>query len=309
MSVDSSTEAQEALSIRTVLVAGGGILGSQIAFQIAFRGLDVTLYDIDDAAIARARQSCVGLKQSYAADLNAQHSAVEAALDRILFTHDLGEAARSADLVIEAIPENLDIKKAFYAQLAGVAPESTIFASNSSTFVPSLLAGFTGRQDRYLHLHFSNQIWKHNTAEIMGGPSTRPDVFDAVVVFAGRIGMVPLPLHREHAGYIGNALLMPLLSAALDLVAHDIADVHSIDRNWMINRETPLGPFAMLDNIGMRTAHLIASHRHQKEPSARTARVVEYLADMIQSGKLGTASGRGFYTYPDPDYARSDFLS
>jgi len=306
--VGSPSEAQEISSVRIVMVAGGGVLGSQIAFQAAFHGFRVKLYDIDAAALAHARQSCANLKQDYAGDLGAQHATLEAALGRIAFTHDLAEAAHAADLVIEAIPESIALKKSFYARLANAAPATAVFASNSSTFVPSQLADFTGRADRYLHLHFSNRIWRHNTAEIMGGPSTSSDVFDTVVAFARQIGMVPLPLYREHPGYIGNALLVPLLAAALDLVALGVADVHSIDRNWMINREAPLGPFAMLDNIGMRTARQIASNRHEKEPSSRTARVLEYLDGMIGSGKLGAAAGRGFYTYPDPEYARPDFL-
>ncbi len=304
----SMSEAEGTSPVGTVLVAGGGILGSQIAFQMAFHGFRVTLYDIDDAAIARARQSCAGLKQAYATDMGADDAAIEATLGRIAFTDALGDAARDAHLVIEAIPESIDIKKAFYNQLAALAPANTIFASNSSTFVPSQLAEFTGRAERYLHLHFSNRIWKHNTAEIMGSPATSPDVFDTVTVFARRIGMVPLPLHREHPGYIGNALLVPLLTAALDLVAHGVADVQSIDRNWMINRETPLGPFAMLDNIGMRTAQQIAQNQHKNEPSARTATVLDYIDGMIASDKLGAAAGEGFYRYPDPAYARPDFL-
>ena len=124
-----------------------------------------------------------------------------------------------ADLVIEAVPELLKIKQETYEKLGRIAPARTIFATNSSTLLPSAMKDFTGRPDRFLALHFANSIWKFNTAEVMGTADTDPAVFDAVVTFAGAIGMVPIPIRKEKAGYVLNSLLGPFLNAAADLAA------------------------------------------------------------------------------------------
>lgn len=116
--------------------------------------------------------------------------------------------------MIEAVPENPKIKIDFYEKLAAVSPVKTIFATNFSTMLPSQFAEVTKRPEKFIALHFANEIWKHNTAEIMGHPGTETEVFDAVVAFTKTIGMVTLPLHKEQPGYIVNSLLVPLLTAA-----------------------------------------------------------------------------------------------
>ena len=116
--------------------------------------------------------------------------------------------------MIEAIPEVLKLKQETYEKLAEVAPEKTIFATNSSTLLPSDMKDFTGRPQKFLALHFANQVWKFNTAEVMGTDETDPAVFDEIVDFAAEIGMVPIPIHKEKAGYVLNSLLVPFLNAA-----------------------------------------------------------------------------------------------
>ena len=217
------------MTIKTVTVCGSGVLGSQIAYQTAFHGFDVRLYDIDDEAIARARTALAKLAPRYEADLKASAEQTAAAHGRIQFFTDLAQAVAGADLVIEAIPERLDIKQNFYGQLGAVAGPQTIFATNSSTLLPSDMMEFTGRPEKFLALHFANEIWTHNTAEVMPTPRTDPAVFAEVIAFAQSIGMVALPLHKEQPGYILNTLLVPLLSAGLELVVKGVADPETVD--------------------------------------------------------------------------------
>ena len=207
-------------ALRNITVLGTGVLGSQIAYQTAYRGFDVVAYDIDDAALEAAKQRFAALADTYVAEgvEGAADGKAEEALGRITCSADLGEAVAKADLVIEAIPENLEIKRATYERLAALAPEHTIFATNSSTLLPSDLAPFTGRADRFLALHFANRVWVHNTAEVMGTEATSPEVFQAVVEFAGQIGMVPIEIKKEKAGYLLNSLLVPFLQAANHIV-------------------------------------------------------------------------------------------
>src|SRR5690554_6661203 len=133
------------MEIKNVSVAGTGVLGSQIAFQTAFKGFQVSSYDINDEALEKARERFKVLMKRYQDDNYGTKEEVEAAYNRISLFTDLGEAVKNADLVIEAVPELLDIKKDFYQKLSRVANEKTIFASNSSTMIPSQLVDYTGR--------------------------------------------------------------------------------------------------------------------------------------------------------------------
>ncbi|GHG04853.1 3-hydroxybutyryl-CoA dehydrogenase [Deinococcus piscis] len=294
--------------IKTVTVCGSGVLGGQIAYQCAFHGFKVQVYDISEEALTRGRTQLEGLPAHFQRDLGAAPEQTAAGLARLSYHTDLAQAVQGADLVIEAVPENLDIKREFYRQLAAVAAPHTIFATNSSTLLPSDIAQATGRPDRFLALHFANRIWRNNTAEVMGSPATSPEVFGQIVEFAAQIGMVPLPLYKEQPGYILNSLLVPWLSAALDLVVRDVADPHTVDRTWMIATGAPLGPFATYDVIGLTTAYNV----NQAKAAAgdpRGAAGAAYLKDRIDRGLLGMATGEGFYTYPNPEYTQPDFLS
>ena len=293
-------------NIEQVTVAGGGVLGSQIAYQCAFKGKNVTVYDIGDDAVAAARERVKALRTAYKRDIKATDEQFDAGLGRMSFTTDLSEAVKNANLVIEAIPEKPSIKHDFYQSLAKLAPENTIFASNSSTYVPSTFASDTGRPDKFLNLHFANQIWLMNTAEIMGTDQTDPDIYNRIVSFAREIGMVPIQLHKEQPGYVLNTLLMPLMGAAGMLWAHDVADPQTIDKTWMIATGAPKGPFGFYDMVGLRTAYNILSQRQGDNPQAKP--LLDKLNAMIEQGKLGEETGQGFYQYPDPDYRDPGFL-
>lgn len=280
--------------ISRVTVLGTGTLGSQIAMQTAYHGFTVTAYDINDEVIKQAQARLDSLAAVYRWELGDRDKA-KAAWERITLTADLAEAVRDADLVIEAVPEDLQIKRDVYAQLARFAPATAIFATNSSTLLPSDLAEFTGRPAQFLALHFANQVWKHNTAEIMGHPGTDPAVYDWVVDFAEAIGMVPITLKKEKAGYLLNSLLVPFLNAAGQLVAGGYADPEIVDKTWKIATGAPHGPFEIYDVVGLQTAYHIA-----KSGNADSQRFAEYLkTNYLDQGKLGVASGEGFYKYPN----------
>ncbi|RTQ91902.1 3-hydroxyacyl-CoA dehydrogenase [Lysinibacillus telephonicus] len=296
------------MDFKNITVAGSGVLGSQIAFQTAFKGFKVSVYDIDDEAIDRAKNRIMNLKVRYQQDLDAAEEDVNLAYNRMAFFTDLSEVVKDADLVIEAVPEVVDIKTNFYNQLAEVAPEKTIFATNSSTLLPSQFAESTGRPHKFLALHFANEIWLNNTAEIMKHPNTDKKVFEDVIDFAKAIGMVALPLQKEQPGYILNSLLVPFLEAAQMLLLKRVADVETIDKTWMIATGAPKGPFAILDIVGINTAYNIANAKGEagQEEFKKLANLLK--SEYIEKGKLGAETKEGFYTYPDPSYLNKDFL-
>lgn len=282
------------IDIRTVTVLGTGVLGSQIAFQTAFSGFTVTAYDIDDKALAAAKERLGKLAAVYATQVpGGGDGKAEQTAAGITLSSDLAQAVQDADLVIEAIPEVLSIKQDTYEKLGKLAPERTIFATNSSTLLPSDLKDFTGRPDKFLALHFANQVWHFNTAEVMGTAETDPRVYQAVVDFATKIGMVPIELHKEKAGYVLNSLLVPLLDAAMNLAAGGYADPEAVDKTWQIGTGAPAGPFRILDVIGLTTPYNIMVHGD--ETSKKLAQWLK--ENYIDKGKLGIATGEGFYKY------------
>lgn len=297
------------MNFKNITVSGSGVLGYQIAFQTAFHGFNVTVYDISDEVLEKAKAKFDILAEAYRQDLKATDDQLQETKANLHYNANLAEAVKDADLVIEAVPENPQIKIDFYEQLAKVAPEKTVFATNSSTMLPSQFADVTGRPSQFLALHFANEIWKHNTAEIMGHPGTNPEVFDSVVAFAKAIGMVALPLKKEQPGYIVNSLLVPLLSAATNLLVNDVADVQTIDKTWMVATGAPLGPFGILDVVGITTAYNINKMAADATKDSLKIKTVEYLKEnFIDKNKLGVATGEGFYKYPNPAFQDKDFL-
>ncbi|NLU64238.1 3-hydroxyacyl-CoA dehydrogenase [Rhodococcus sp. HNM0563] len=280
--------------IRRVTVLGAGVLGSQIAFQSAYKGFDVTSYDISSEALDGARQRFAELGETYKRDVaGATEDAVRDALERITLTTDLEGSVANADLVVEAVPEILSLKQEIYEKIGPAAPAKTIFATNSSTLLPSDLKESTGRPDRFLALHFANQVWQFNTAEIMGTADTDPAVLAAVVEFATQIGMVPIELHKEKAGYVLNSLLVPFLSSAAQLAAGGYADPEAVDKTWKIATGAPLGPFQIYDIIGLATPYNIMANGDEEQQKL----AVWLKENYIDKGKLGLASGEGFYRY------------
>ncbi len=280
--------------IKNVVVLGTGVLGSQIAFQTAYSGFIVTAYDINDEVLAKAEQRFDGLVATYKTEVTgADGGKAEQALTRISLSADLATAVADADLVIEAIPEILDLKRDTYRKLGEFAPARTIFATNSSTLLPSDLAESTGRPDRFLALHFANHVWAFNTAEIMGTSQTDPAVFDTVVEFAGEIGMVPIPIHKEKAGYVLNSMLVPFLNAGLALAAGGYAAPADVDKTWRIGTGAPMGPFQIFDVVGLNTPYNILVNGGEEEQQLAAWLKENY----IDKGKLGAATGEGFYTY------------
>lgn len=297
------------MAIENVTVCGSGVLGGQIAFQTAFHGFNVVVYDIKQELLDKAQEKFQRvLSEAYKKDLTASQAEVDSALEKITYSTDLAEAVKNADLVIEAIPEDIKIKKEFYTKLGQTAPEKTIFCTNTSTLLPSEFAQETGRPAHFLALHFANDIWKQNTAEVMGHVGTDPGVFDTILEFAKNIGMVALPIHKEHPGYILNSLLVPLLKAAMGLVVEGIADPQTVDKTWMIATRAPVPPFAIMDIVGMQTHYNITVAKAEQGDEAAKAEAEYLKTNYIDKGLMGVSSGEGFYKYPNPAYLNPDFL-
>lgn len=312
--------------MKKIVVAGGGVLGSQIAYQAAYCGFDVTIWLRSEGSIGRTQPKLDHLREVYAETINKMATPEgknfndwargiadqddfdkeaclgksEKAYSGIKLELDMKKAVEDCDLVIESMAENVDDKIAFYKALAPLLPAKTIIVTNSSTLLPSKFAKYTGRPDKYLSLHFANSIWKNNISEIMAQSKTSKESFDAVMKFAGDIRMIPLPVHKEKSGYLLNSMLVPLLFSGMDLYVNGISDPQSIDKAWELGTGAPKGPFRILDTVGLTTAHNIVK-MYLKVPSFLAPYnfkgMDKMLRKYIDAGKLGMSSGEGFYKY------------
>ncbi len=307
-----------------VVIAGGGVLGSQIAFQTAYCGFDVTIWLRSESSIGRTQPKldsvyksyleslskmnqpgsedtpdwCRGLADKGDFDYEACVAKTEAAYKNIKLELDMKKAVEGADLIIESMAEEVQAKTEFYQKLAPLMDPDTILVTNSSSLLPSQFAAVTGRPEKYLALHFANTIWKNNTAEVMSHAGTEQKYFDAVMKFASDIRMIPLPVKKEKAGYLLNSQLIPLLFSGMDLYVNGVSDPESIDIAWKMGTGAPKGPFEILDTVGINTAHNIVAAYAKKTrflPKALTPynfkAMEEMLQKMIDAGKLGKSSG------------------
>ncbi len=297
------------MEIKNVTIAGAGVLGSQIAWQTAYHGFNVMVYDAFDEGIKKSKEFHAKFAQLFMASRGASQAKIDETFKRLTYTTNLAEAVKDADLVSESVPERMDIKESFYLELAKYAPEKTIFTSNSSTMLPSTFAHFTGRPEKFLALHFANPVWDANVGEVMKHSGTDPKYFDIVIDFARNIGLVPIPIHKEQAGYVLNSLLVPLLSIAQSLYFGGVSDYESIDKTWMISTGAKIGPFGIIDMVGMQTVYNIAlmngTKTNNQEMINRAKKIKE---EYIDKGKLGRSTGEGFYKYPNPKFVEPDFL-
>lgn len=312
--------------MKNIVIMGGGVLGSQIAFQTAFCDYNVTVWLRSEGSIERTKAKLELVKNSYMDAINLMAmpegksfnnwcrgiadadnfnkdeliNKVMGLSDKIKLELDMKKALEDADLVIESMAEDFEAKKDLYLKMAPLLPEKTIVVTNSSTMLPSKLAKYTGRPDKFLALHFANSIWKNNTAEVMMHPKTEEKYFNEVMEFTKSIRMIALPLKKEKSGYLLNSMLIPLLFSGMDLYVNGVSDFESIDKAWLLGTGAPKGPFQILDTVGLETAYKIVE-MYLKVPSFLAPYnfkgMAKVLKEYIDAGKLGKASGEGFYKY------------
>lgn len=310
--------------MKNITILGGGVLGSQIAFQTSYSGYNVTIYLRSKESIKRCKKKLEEVKNSYIEAINIMKKnkdinnwslgiedfdnfnaskclkKVNMVIDEIKLELNLDKALKDTDLVIESMSEDFNAKKEIYESIKDKLDDKTIIVTNSSTMLPSKLAKYTGRSDKFLALHFANSIWKNNIVEVMRHDKTSEYAFNEVIDFAKSIRMIPLPLNKEKSGYLLNSMLIPLLFSGLDLLVNGISDVKSIDTAWKRGTGSPKGPFEILDTVGLKTAYNIVL-MYVKIPKFLAPYnfkgMERLLKKYLDEGKLGKACGEGFYKY------------
>ncbi|MDY6903362.1 MAG: 3-hydroxyacyl-CoA dehydrogenase [Thermodesulfobacteriota bacterium] len=293
--------------IKKVLILGAGTMGHQIGFLCATHNYDVTLYDISEESLNKALKRLGKFADRMTGRNGLSAEAAAAALDRIHSTTDPEEAAQDTDIVSESVPEDPGLKGKVFARFNDLCPEHTIFTTNTSTLVPSMFAHATGRPERLVALHF-HDISLTNIVDVMPHAGTLPAVTGRVKAFAESIGQIPIVLSKENPGYVFNAMLSEWFKSAQTLAANGVAEPRDVDRAWMGVMHAPVGPFGVMDTVGLDTVWKITDFWAEKlqEPQAR--RNAAFMKQFVDQGKLGIKTGHGVYQYPDPEWANPDFI-
>jgi 3-hydroxybutyryl-CoA dehydrogenase len=249
-------------------------------------GYDVTLHDVSPHALEAALTEIRGFADHLVTWRRLTRQEADAALERI--------AAASAG---ESVPEDPVIKGQVFARLNELCPERTIFTTNTSELLPSMFAEATGRPDRFAALHFHMYVWESNVVDIMPHPGTSQETVDLLHAFAERIGQIPIVLTRESPGYLVNAMLNAWIGAALNLAVSEVATVEDIDRAWTVATKMIVGPFGVVDVIGVDLVWHIAESVAAVTGDAQLRAQADFLKGYVDKGWLGLKSGRGFYSY------------
>ncbi len=281
-------------------------MGSRISLQCAIHGYDVAVYDVSEEVLQRApaRQKEIAERIVTMGGLSREEA--DAGLTRVTFTADPKEAAANADLLSESVLERVELKREVHAQFDELCPPHTILTTNTSSLLVSEIEDAVRRGDKFAAMHFHGI---GSLVDIMRGPRTSNETVAILKRFARSVGEVPMVMKKEKGGYLYNSMLGGLLRAAWELVAGGYADPQDVDRAYMLVTKNAIGPFGMMDGIGLNViadAGSAARSQGEEMPPQETG---EMLRPYIERGDLGMKTGKGFYTYPNPAFQQPGFLS
>ena len=289
--------------IKTVGILGAGTLGLRIGLRAAIDGYQVCIYDIKETQLEAAKKVQDKILRRSVKKGILKPSEIEGVWDRLSFTTEKKVVANNVDLVSESVIEDLDTKLAVYESFADLWPVQTLLTTNTSYLLPSQIAEASGRPDKFCAFHF-HDVFNANVVDIMPHATTADWIPELLHQFGKSIHQIPVFVAKETPGYIFNNMLMSLLGAAGNLVTKELATPADVDRSWMGNMNTNIGPFGMIDQIGLETAWRVTKVR----TDSRSQRFAALLKSYIEEGKMGQKSGEGFYKYPGPAYTEQGFL-
>ncbi len=294
--------------IKRVCFVGAGTMGCYNSLISSIAGYDVVLYDISDEVLERVPER----HREWGAFLIEQgtmdQEKLEAGLSRVRRTTDPIEAAQNSDLLSESVFERLELKRQVHRQFDALLSPHAIMTTNTSTLLLSDIESAVCRGDKFAAMHFHQPS---TLVDIVAGPRTSPETIDTVKRFVQSQGQSYILLKKERAGYLHNAMYSSLLGTAMILVVVGGADFQDVDRAWMLNQNSEVGPFGMMDFVGLNIVMdaIEGTIERDDEMMGGAKLLRDFLGTYIERGDLGVKTGRGFYTYPEPAFQKPDFMA
>jgi len=286
---------------KNVAVWGGGLMGGGIAQVTAQASIPVTVVEVSDDRCKLARKNIEGslsrvAKKNFAGDDAKAKSFVNDTMSLITFTTDEALAASRAELIVEAIVENIEAKNVLWKKLDPLASKDCVFVSNTSSLSVDLQAAATSRADRFGGLHFFSPVPMMKLVEVVKGASTSEGTTNALVDFSKKIGKTPV-VCTDTKGFIVNRLLIPYMLESCRLVERGVATVEDVDVAMKLGAGHPMGPFTLCDSVGIDVLKLIADAWAKAEPENPLFKPSKLIDEKVAAGKLGRKTGEGFYKY------------
>jgi len=281
------------------LILGAGWTGRQIAGQMTSHGLDVTLLDSNPQALELSIAWVESQREPFFEQGFWPKTSRTQLSNRLHCAPSLESLVGQFDLVLESVSEQFSLKRRIIKSVSERFAVPTIVASNSSYFTPSMMQPHCVSPERFANLHFHVPVWRATLVDIASGPTTNHSTIDALTSLAGRIGQTPLVQRVENPGYVFNWMLKALLQSALQLVDRRVATPEDIDMAWKKVTGMPIGPFGIMDQIGVDLIHQTMSHARFVDGDQMWQPLVDILQPYVDSRQLGVKSGRGFFEYPE----------
>jgi 3-hydroxybutyryl-CoA dehydrogenase len=291
-----------------VAVVGAGFLGTQIALLSAYSGYKVSVYDTKESAFDDTYKRLVTDFKNKGINPVIPWDKWDNLKNEIKFSTDIAVALKDVDLVVEAVFEEIETKRKVFKLMGDNAPAKTIFTSNSSSMPISKMEESSGRPERCINTHFYLPLQGMNMADLAPGTKTLPEVMDKGDAWIRSLNCVPLRVKKEILGFVFNNVWRAIKRQALYMWGNDFADFRDIDRAWRIFTGTKFGVFSLMDSVGLDVVYDIEMvyYNDSKDPKDKPP---DALLEKIKRGELGVKSGKGFYTYPNPEFLQPDFLN